>query len=346
MQIRVGCELIYECPQPTPMILMLNIHFTRASDIVRPDHMVTVPSLPISAYRDSFGNWCSRIVAPAGADAHHHRCPGQRQRAARCRRCRRKTDPGRVAARGDADLSPRQPLLRDRTAVCRSPGSCSATLPPAGVACRPSATSSTITSNSAISTRGRRRRRGRPMRRRPASAATTPTSPIAFCRCMNIPARYCTGYLGDIGMPPPYGPMDFAGWFEAWLDGRWYTFDAAEQRAAHRAHLDGARPRRRRCGHQHDVRSQHPAGLQGVDGRGGWQIVVPSEEGLQAESEGAALSPFILHRISGKHSRQAAGECIVAPCVRHRADNERDALLGDIIFDDHPDGKAPCNRRE
>jgi transglutaminase-like putative cysteine protease len=48
---------------------------------------------------------------------------------------------------------------------------------------------------------------------------------IAFCRCMNIPARYCSGYLGDIGVPPPYGPMDFAGWFEAYLGGRWYTFD-------------------------------------------------------------------------------------------------------------------------
>ena len=43
---------------------------------------------------------------------------------------------------------------------------------------------------------------------------------------MNIPARYCTGYLGDIGVPPPYGPMDFAAWFEAYLDGHWYTFDA------------------------------------------------------------------------------------------------------------------------
>jgi transglutaminase-like putative cysteine protease len=49
---------------------------------------------------------------------------------------------------------------------------------------------------------------------------------IAFCRCMNIPARYCTGYLPDIGVPPPHSPMDFAGWFEAYLDGRWYTFDA------------------------------------------------------------------------------------------------------------------------
>jgi transglutaminase-like putative cysteine protease len=49
---------------------------------------------------------------------------------------------------------------------------------------------------------------------------------IAFCRCMNIPARYCTGYLGDIRIPAIPGPMDFAGWFEAWLGDRWYTFDA------------------------------------------------------------------------------------------------------------------------
>jgi transglutaminase-like putative cysteine protease len=48
---------------------------------------------------------------------------------------------------------------------------------------------------------------------------------IALCRCLNIPARYCTGYLGDIGVPPPYGPMDFAGWFEAYLEGGWFTFD-------------------------------------------------------------------------------------------------------------------------
>lgn len=43
---------------------------------------------------------------------------------------------------------------------------------------------------------------------------------------MNIPARYCTGYLGDIGIPPPYGPMDFAAWFEAYIGGCWHTFDA------------------------------------------------------------------------------------------------------------------------
>jgi transglutaminase-like putative cysteine protease len=48
---------------------------------------------------------------------------------------------------------------------------------------------------------------------------------IALCRAMNIPARYCTGYLGDIGVPPAPYPMDFSAWMEVWLDGRWHTFD-------------------------------------------------------------------------------------------------------------------------
>jgi transglutaminase-like putative cysteine protease len=43
---------------------------------------------------------------------------------------------------------------------------------------------------------------------------------------MNIPARYCTGYLGDIGVPPDTAAMDFSGWFEAYLGGQWHTFDA------------------------------------------------------------------------------------------------------------------------
>jgi transglutaminase-like putative cysteine protease len=49
---------------------------------------------------------------------------------------------------------------------------------------------------------------------------------LTLCRCMNIPARYCTGYLGDIGVPASAAPMDFSGWFEVYLGGTWYTFDA------------------------------------------------------------------------------------------------------------------------
>jgi transglutaminase-like putative cysteine protease len=53
---------------------------------------------------------------------------------------------------------------------------------------------------------------------------------VALCRCMNIPARYCTGYLGDIGVPLSDAPMDFSAWFEAYLGNRWYTFDARHNR--------------------------------------------------------------------------------------------------------------------
>src|SRR5271169_1781472 len=66
VKIRVGYELIYDFPQPTPVIMVLGTHFTRASDVITPDHLTTSPSVAISPYRDAFGNWCSRIVAPAG----------------------------------------------------------------------------------------------------------------------------------------------------------------------------------------------------------------------------------------------------------------------------------------
>src|SRR2546422_7622527 len=66
MRIRVGYELVYECPQPTPMVLMLTIHHTRVHDIVVPDRMIAEPFVPMTPYRDAFGNWCSRIVAPQG----------------------------------------------------------------------------------------------------------------------------------------------------------------------------------------------------------------------------------------------------------------------------------------
>ena len=66
MQLRLGYELNYSFPQPTPMILALSIHYSRASDIVIPDHVTTDPPVPIGGYRDGFGNWCTRLVAPGG----------------------------------------------------------------------------------------------------------------------------------------------------------------------------------------------------------------------------------------------------------------------------------------
>lgn len=66
MQIRVGFELIHRFPQPTPMIMTVDVHYSRASDIPFNEGLATDPSKPIAGYRDGFGNWCNRILAPGG----------------------------------------------------------------------------------------------------------------------------------------------------------------------------------------------------------------------------------------------------------------------------------------
>ena len=224
MHIRVGYELIYDCPQPTPMVVNLHVHSSRAADIVKPDLLVLSPSVPITSYRDSFGNWCSRILAPAGK--------------------LRLTNDGVVFDSGNLELLPHslqqrpvQALPEDTLLFLLGSRYCetdvlsdiawrlfSAT-PPGGqrVQAICDFVNRHITFGYGLSS--------------PTKTAFQAFSDhqgvcrdfahlaIAFCRCMNIPARYCTGYLGDIGVPPPYAPMDFAAWFEAYLEDGWYTFD-------------------------------------------------------------------------------------------------------------------------
>ena len=66
MRVHIGCELRFEFPQTTPIIVTVNVHFSRVSELERPDYLITNPAVPIEGYRDSFGNWCSRLVAPGG----------------------------------------------------------------------------------------------------------------------------------------------------------------------------------------------------------------------------------------------------------------------------------------
>jgi transglutaminase-like putative cysteine protease len=224
MHIRVGFELVYLCPQPTPMILTLNVHYSRVSDMARPDHLVVSPSVPITAYRDSFGNWCSRIVAPLG-------------------QVRISAD-GLVRDNGlpdpqvpSAPQRPVQYLPEETLLFLLGSRYCETDLlseiawkmfsgsPPGWgrvqAICDFVHQHLTFGYEHASATKTAfqvfNERRG--VCRDFAHLA------IAFCRCLNIPARYCTGYLGDIGVPPG-GPMDFAGWFEAYLGDSWYTFDA------------------------------------------------------------------------------------------------------------------------
>ena len=225
MQIRTGSELIYTCVQPTPMILMLNIHFTRVSDLVVSDKLVTQPSLPVSGYLDTFGNWCSRIVAPIGET--------------------RITTDAVVNDSGLPDVvvvHARQTpveLLPEETLIfllgsryCETERLFDTAWKLFGNAPtgwnRVQAICDFVQQHIEFGYQNARASKTafEAYQERTGVCRDYAHLAITLCRCMNIPARYCTGYLGDIGIPPPYGPMDFAGWFEAWLDGQWYTFDA------------------------------------------------------------------------------------------------------------------------
>jgi len=225
LQLRVGFEMAYDCPSPTPMILSLNIHYSRSGDLVRPDYLVTSPAVPVTAYRDLFGNWCSRIVAPAGkfvlsADALLR-------------------DTGLADAQAPwAQQIPVEYLPEEALVFLLGSRYCE-TDQLAQIAwqhfgngltgwARVQAICDFVHQHIEFGYQHARRTRtaweayneGQGVCRDYAHLA------IAFCRCMNIPARYCTGYLGDIRIPAVPAPMDFAGWFEAFLGDRWYTFDA------------------------------------------------------------------------------------------------------------------------
>src|SRR3984893_10217699 len=225
LEIRVGYELIYDCPRPTPMMLMLNIHYTRASDIVVPHRVTTVPSIPLSAYRDAFGNWCTRLVAPAG-----------RLRIASAAFVKDSGEPDIVATSAQQHSIQELPeetlvfLLGSRYCDTEKFSQTAWSLfgrTPSGWG-RVQAICDFVHNHVSFGYEHARASRTawETFNERRGVCRDHAHLAIAFCRCMNIPARYCTGYLGDMGTPPPYGPMDFAAWFEAYIGGRWHTFDA------------------------------------------------------------------------------------------------------------------------
>ena len=224
MQIRVGYELIYDCPQPTPMMLVVNIHHSRAADIVVPDQLTTDPMVPVAGYHDRFGNWCSRIIAPQGRI---------RIASAGVLRDHGTLDP----VLPWAEQHPVQDLPPDVLEFLLGSRYCETdrlsetawalfSQTPMGWA-RVQAICDFVHNHIQFNYADARptRTAWEAFNERRGVCRDYAHLAVAFCRSMNIPARYCTGYLGDIGMPPPYGPMDFAGWFEAYLGGAWHTFD-------------------------------------------------------------------------------------------------------------------------
>lgn len=224
MLLKVGYDFTYECPARTPMVLVLNIHHSRASDIVVPDYLTVSPSVPVDAYRDAYGNWCSRLVAPAGsvrltANA-IVRDSGQPDVIARH---------ARQHAVEDLPSETLQFLLPSRYCETDLLTSMAWDLfagtpegwPRVQAICDFVHDRVTFGHEHARSTKTALDT----FNERTGVCRDFTHLGIALCRSMNIPARYCTGYLGEIGTEPPHTAGDFSAWFEAYLDGRWYTFD-------------------------------------------------------------------------------------------------------------------------
>jgi transglutaminase-like putative cysteine protease len=224
MIIHAGYRIAFDYPQPTAMLLMLNVHLSRVPDLITPDDLRCDPPIEHRQYRDAFGNICTRLLAPAGrlelsadflirdSGLHDPIVPEAVQQPVE-----KLPDDVIVYLLGSRYCETDQ--LSD--AAWSLFGGIESGWPRVQAICDYVHDRIRFSYQDACATRtawqGHNDQVG--VCRDFAHLA------ITLCRCMNIPARYCTGYLGDIGIPPVDDPMDFSAWFEAYLDGRWYTFD-------------------------------------------------------------------------------------------------------------------------
>lgn len=229
MRIRAGYELTYECPQPTAMLLALNIHPSRRVDLLTDQVLTFSPEVEARDYVDGFGNVCTRVVAPQGAltvstlfDIHDSGQPDVVAPAAPQHDIRDLPDDALVFLLGSrycetdrlgefawATFGATEPgWARVQAIVDFVHGHITFGYPDADPL----------------------RTAWGAFNERIGVCRDFAHLAVTLCRCMNIPARYCTGYLGDIGVPAVPDPMDFSAWFEVFLGGHWYTFDARHNR--------------------------------------------------------------------------------------------------------------------
>jgi transglutaminase-like putative cysteine protease len=225
MLIRLGYDIEFEVLQPVAIVAMLRIHPLRAADIREPDELRIEPDVKSETYLDRFGNLCTRFLAPRG-----------RVRLWNSPLVEDSGQPDAInyyAQQHQVEELPVENLI-----YLMSSRYCEVD--------RLSHIATDLFSNTApgwgrvqaiVNWVYTKVQFGYHHARPTKTALDVYTDrtgvcrdfqhlAITFCRCMNIPARYATGYLGDIGISAAPGPMDFSAWFEVFLDGRWWTFDA------------------------------------------------------------------------------------------------------------------------
>ena len=225
MLIEAGFDIAFECPAPTPMLLQLSIHPSRDADLLTPERIASDPPLPMRAYLDLFGNRVTRVEAPAGTVTFSNRFVIQDSGLP-------DGTPPDVRTTPIADLPDDVLLFLVSSRYCDSDKladfAWSRFGKSAGGTRCVQAISDFVHAKILFNYMDARSTRAASdsMQEGVGVCRDFAHLAIALCRCMNIPARYCTGYLGDIGVPDDVNPMDFSAWAEVFLDGRWWTVDA------------------------------------------------------------------------------------------------------------------------
>jgi transglutaminase-like putative cysteine protease len=225
MLIRLGYDIEFNIPQPVAVVALLSVHPSREADLREPDQLHIEPTAGTQQYIDPFGNRCTRFLASPGK---------LRLWSSTLIEDSAQSDPVNY----DARQHPVNELPSDVLTFLMSSRYCEVD--------RMSNIATELFGNfvpgwvrvqAIVNWIHGKVRFGYEFARATRTALEVYTErvgvcrdfqhlAITFCRCMNIPARYATGYLGDIGVPASSAPMDFSAWFEVYLEGRWWTFDA------------------------------------------------------------------------------------------------------------------------
>jgi transglutaminase-like putative cysteine protease len=226
MLIRIGYDIVLHLPNPTTIVFLLRVHPSRESILVGAEHFRIEPELEVEDYLDTFGNLCGRLNGPAGnirflshAVVRDSGEPdAYAPEAAECGLREIPSDslsfllPSRYC---EVDSELLDFAWKKFSAI--SPGWA-----------RVQAICDFVHGHLRFDYQMARANRTAldAFKERVGVCRDFTHLAITLCRCLNIPARYVTGYLGDIGLPPVPDPMDFSAWFEVYLGGRWYSFDA------------------------------------------------------------------------------------------------------------------------
>ncbi len=267
MFIRVGYDIVFEHPVATPIVAMLYLHPECQPAVRRSEYLLLDPLAEIGEYIDGFGNRCGRFTSPAGrirlwndAVLEDSGEPDYRNPAAVQRRIQ------------DLPYDAIEFLIASRYCeVDRMMDLAWATFgavpegwPRVQAVCDYVHNHVRFDYSQARNTRTAYETH----QERVGVCRDFAHLAVTLCRCLNIPARYCTGYLGDIGVPPVAAPMDFSAWFEVYLGDAWYTMDARHNAPRVGPRADGAGSRRSRRGATNLVWDEPPRALHGVVRRG------------------------------------------------------------------------------